>query len=399
MEGVLEAALFLCVFKVSCSSLLFLPAVIRSVSAVSLCCMCLLLFTDLAVTLFLFFVWITESWLILFQVSSDVIALRFLLFLSQVYGVVLMLTPPLIAVELMVHLLRSQENTELDKKDENTLSRTMGFLGCLLVWIVSGIHSSNNWKVGQISTETCLDRGSCLVNCLPGFFMTPTPGMEELSWIVPAMVVLLSLTGGLGLLKTKSAHRFTHSPENTPTQRGGRKGPVGLQLTPIWWPMLDKTANLYVSPSSGTQSKRTPDSCAVYRAGFVYNEERWFCLGNVALCSYQTGFADSFVRQQKLSTSRAPLLQSKTKPLVEIRSPEDCEMEHCDCKKTESVVNETLECQRKQSERENPCLGEEMFRGLVCGVLVCAFPTVFSGNVLLILNLETLVVHTMKLLS
>lgn len=351
--------------------------------------------------MFLLFVWITESWLILFQVSSDVIALRFLLFLSHVYGVVLLLTPPLIAVELMVHLLRSQENTEdteLKKKDENTLSRTMGFLGCLLVWIVSGIYSSYNWKLGQISTETCLDRGSCLVNCLPGFFMTPTPGMEELSWILPASVVLLSLTGGLGLLKTKFK-RFTHSPENTPTQRSGRKNLVGLELTPIRWPVHDKTANLYVLAGCGTQSKKTPDSIAVYRGGFVYNEERCFCLGNVTLCSYQTGLADSFVWQQKFSTGRAPLLLSKTKPLVEITSPEDCEMEHCDSKMTEPVVNETLECQRKQSERENPCLGEEMFRGLVCAVMVCAFPTILSGNVLLILNLETLVVHTVKLLS
>lgn len=393
MEGVLEAALFLCVWKVSCNSLLFLPAVTHAVSAVSLCCMCLLLFTDLAVTLFLFFLWISESWLIPFHVSSDVIALRFLIFLSQVYGVVLLLTPLLIAVELLVRLLRSQENTEdtntqLDKKDEITLLRTTSFLSCLLVWIVSGIYSRNSWKLGQISTESCLDRTSCLITCLPGFFMMPPPGMEELSWIVPALVLLLSLTGGLGLLKAKSAHRFTHLPKNTFTQRAGRKDHVALSLTPIQQPM-----NLYVSPSSGTQSKKTPDSCAVYRAGFVYNEERWFCLQNVTLCSYQTGLADSFVQQQKLSTSRAPFLQSKTKLLLEMRSPEDHEVEHCDYKETEPVVNET------QSERENPCLGGEMFRGLVCAVLVYAFPTVVSGNVLLILNLETLVVHTLKLLS
>lgn len=329
--------------------------------------------------------WISESWLIPFQAASDVIALRFLIFLSQVYGVVLMLTPPLIAVELMVHLLRSREDadrTELDKKDENTLTRTMGFLSCLLVWIVSGIFSSNSWKLGQISTETCLDRSSCLISCLPGFLMTPSPGLEELSWFLPAMVLLLSLTGGLGLLKT--ANRFTRSAD-----------------TQIQRPTLHSSADLYmyVSPSSGTQSEKPPDSCAVYRAGFVYSEERWFCLGNVALCSYQTGLADSFIRQQKLPTSRAPFLQSRTKLLLEMRSPEDNEAGHCDYKKTEPVVKETLESQRKQSERENPCLGEEMFRGLLCAVLVCVFPTVVSVNVLLILNLETLVVHTVKLLS
>lgn len=290
--------------------------------------------------MFLFIIWIGESWLTPFQVSSDVVALRFLLFLSQVYGAVLLLTPLLIAVELLVHLLRSSE----DKKEESTLSRTTGFLGCLLVWIASGIYSSNGGKLGQIETESCLDRTACLISCLPGFATSPSAGTEELSWILPAVVLLLSLTGGLGLLETKSPN--AHSPNTTCTR-----------LT-------------------GAQPKKPP----LYRAGFG--------LENVTLLSYQTGLAP----QQSLSTSRALFLQPNTKLVLEMSSPEDHKAEQCHFKKTEPVVKET-------PERESPGLGGEMFRGLLCAVLVCVFPTVVSGNVLVILNLETLVVHTLKLLS
>ncbi|XP_065115203.1 uncharacterized protein [Paramisgurnus dabryanus] len=397
MEGVLEATLFICLCKLMFSVVLCLPSVVRTFTAAGLCCICLLLFTDLIIALILIYVRITECWLMPFQVSSDVIALRFLLFLCQAYGVVMLLMPPLIVVELLVDLLRSQdskEDAELDK-DANTLwspgaslSQTIGYISCLFVWIVSAFYSSNNLMLGQLSTKNCLEGESCIMNCLPGFPMTQSPGLDELSWIVPGMVLLLILTGGLGLLKTKAY-------ENTLIHRGGSKD---TEHTHIQLPIFDKAAHLYVSANPGTDSEKTPDSCAVHRAGFVYNEKRWFCPGNVALCTYQTGF----VQQKTLPTGHTPLFQYKTKLRQEITSSEVDKMKHCDYKKTQMVLNETLGTQRKQScrhETESPCLGEEMLKGLVCAVLVCVFPTVVSCNVFLILNLETLVVHSVKLLS
>lgn len=49
MDGVLEATIALCGCKVLCS-ILFLPAFKDSISSVSLCCVCLLLFTDVSIT-------------------------------------------------------------------------------------------------------------------------------------------------------------------------------------------------------------------------------------------------------------------------------------------------------------------------------------------------------------
>ncbi|KAF5901060.1 uncharacterized protein DAT39_009209, partial [Clarias magur] len=49
MDGVLEATIALCGCKVLCS-ILCLPAFKGSLSSVSLCCVCLLLFTDLSIT-------------------------------------------------------------------------------------------------------------------------------------------------------------------------------------------------------------------------------------------------------------------------------------------------------------------------------------------------------------
>lgn len=49
MDGVLESTIALCGCKVLCS-FLCLPAFKRSISSVSLCCVCLLLFTDLCIT-------------------------------------------------------------------------------------------------------------------------------------------------------------------------------------------------------------------------------------------------------------------------------------------------------------------------------------------------------------
>ncbi|XP_034074866.1 uncharacterized protein LOC117548041 isoform X2 [Gymnodraco acuticeps] len=103
MDGVLEGATVLCVCKLACS-LLFLPSLTSSYSPASFCCCCLLLFTDFLVTVFLSFLWIFESWVSELTLLGDVIALRFLIFLSETYGAVLLLITPLIAVESVTRL-------------------------------------------------------------------------------------------------------------------------------------------------------------------------------------------------------------------------------------------------------------------------------------------------------
>ncbi|KAK9966843.1 hypothetical protein ABG768_003932 [Culter alburnus] len=354
MEGVLDATLRLCVCKLMSSMLLCPSVVTHTITAVSLCCCCLLLFTDLAVTLFLLYIWLTESWLTPFYVSSDVIALRFLLFLCQAYGVVLLLTPPLIAVELLVNLLRPQDRRtkgclEQNASESDCLSRTVGCFGCLLAWIVSGICSSHDWTVERFSVEACLKRGGCLVTCIPD--------MDELSWVLPAMVVLLSLTGSLGRLKSRS-------PPDTQKRDYVVLGQMHMSLSLV-------------------ESEKAPNSCGVHRTGFVYSEPRWTCPGNDVLCAHQTSLADNYIQKQKQSA----FAQSKTDLLLEVTSTERC------------VFNRSQVKHCWPPKRESPRLWRETFTGLVCMLLVCFFPTVVSANILLIFNLENLVAHSLKLLS
>ncbi|XP_056111274.1 uncharacterized protein LOC130088512 [Rhinichthys klamathensis goyatoka] len=359
MEGVLDAALRVCVCKLMSSVLLCPSVVTHTITAVSLCCCCLLLFTDLAVTLFLLYVWLMEFWLTPFSVSSDVVALRFLLFLCQAYGVVLLLTPLLIAVELLVNLLRRpQDGTTTGHLEQNAseskrVSRTIGCFGCLLAWIVSGIYSSHDWTLERFSVEACLKRGGRLVTCIPD--------MDEVSWVLPAMVVLLSLTGSLGRLKSRSP-----SVSYRNTQMGEKKDYGVLGQMHMSLSLVDST---------------TPNSCGVHRDGCVYSEQRWSCPGNDVLCAHQTGLADNYSQKQNLST----FAQSKTDLRPEVTSL--------------AVFNRSQGERCCFPERESPRLRQETLTGLVCMALVCVFPTVVSGNILLIFNLENLVVNTFKLLS
>ncbi|XP_059384839.1 uncharacterized protein LOC132119105 isoform X1 [Carassius carassius] len=374
MEGVLEVTLCLCVCKLMSSMLLCSSVVTHTITAVSLCCSCLLLFTDLAVTMFLLYVWLMESSLTPFHVSSDVIALRFLLFLCQAYGVVLLLMPPLIVVELFVELLYQDgrlKGQDARQRDANeSLSMTVGYLGCLLAWSVSGIYSSHDWTLEQMSMETCREKGGHLLTCLPS--------TDEFSWVLPAMVVLLSLTGNLGLFRMKASRRQPDSSENT--QTGEKKDCLGPGLMHMSQTLVDL--------------EKTPNSCCVHMAGFVYGDPQWICPGNGVQCIQQTSLADSS-KKQKQSSSHATFAQSKTDLLLDVTSLA-LKMEKCAFNKKDP------KSQRRHSwfkKRESPCSGREIFTGLVCMVMVCVFPTVVSGNILLIFNLENLVVYSLKLLS
>ncbi|XP_016429331.1 uncharacterized protein LOC107756649 [Sinocyclocheilus rhinocerous] len=364
MEGVLGVTLRLCVCKLMSSMLLCSSVITHTITAVSLCCSCLLLFTDLAVTVFLLYVWFMESWLTPFYVSSDVIALRFLLFLCKAYGVVLLLMPPLIAVELLVDLLCPQGGRTKGRDASESLSSTVGYLGCFLAWSMSGIYSSHDWMLEQISVESCQGKGGHLLTCLPC--------ADEFSWVLPSMVVLLSLTGSLRLFRTKVSRRLPDSSKNT--QMGEKKDYLGHGLMHISQTLVD--------------SEKTPNSCGVHMAGFENSEPRRICPGNGVLCAQQTGLADN-IEKQKQSSSLATFAQSKTDLPLEVTSL--------------AVFNRTdAKSQSRRCwfpKRESPCSGREIFTGLVCVALVCVFPTVVSGNILLIFNLENLVVYNLKLLS
>ncbi|XP_056324582.1 uncharacterized protein LOC130237615 isoform X1 [Danio aesculapii] len=343
MEGVLDAALCVCVFRLTISLLLCPSILTHSITAVSLCCCCLVLFTDLVVTLFLLYMWLMEFWTIPFSVSSDIIGLRFLLFLCQAYAVVLLLTPPLMAVEMLIHMLQPQSH------HKQCLSRIIGFLGCFLAWMVSALYCSHDWTLERMSVEDCLKKDGWLVLCLPH--------SDDLYGALLALVVLFSLTGGL--IKMKASRR---QPEDDIKQ-------MQTSLTMV-------------------ECDKAGGSCGVHRVGFVYSELQWLSPQNDMLSAEQTGLTDGYIQKQRQSASHRAIAQSKSDLLLEVSS--------LLCKTDQRISNFT-HCWLH--ERESPCLGPEVFTGLVCVALVCCFPTVVSSNVLLIFNLEKLVVYSLKLLS
>uniref|UniRef100_A0A1A8TYF0 G-protein coupled receptors family 1 profile domain-containing protein n=6 Tax=Nothobranchius TaxID=28779 RepID=A0A1A8TYF0_NOTFU len=215
MDGVLEGAVVLGGCKLACT-FLFLPSLAVSHSPVSFCCCCLLIFTDLLVTGFLGSLYIFESWLIDLSPSGDVIALRFLVFLSHTYGSVLLLITFLIALETLIRLpwsyvavdhptasqtgghcyfvggnVKEEEDSSSTDKNGN-LPQVVGFFCCLSVWFIVALNVKWHWKIEEEWAAVCLHKTDSLVKCLPNLFSS-MPSAPNLCWIVAFLSFFLVL--------------------------------------------------------------------------------------------------------------------------------------------------------------------------------------------------------------
>ncbi|KAI1890487.1 hypothetical protein AGOR_G00154210 [Albula goreensis] len=224
MEGVLASTVTLGVCKTTCD-FLFLPAVQVSLSSVSFCCCCLLIFTDLTVTAFLAFLWLAEPWLPPLPVSNDIIALRFLLFLGHTYGAVLLLTIPLITMETACKLLlvpskKSQVdregpavqleiNTQGSLEEESCFSPIPGFLCSLLAWALCGIWGGQGCWSEQLDVEVCIQRANSLSLCLPDLVTVTLSAGSDPSLTLPALLLLLALPLSLSMLRKGQAYGQT----------------------------------------------------------------------------------------------------------------------------------------------------------------------------------------------
>ncbi|XP_032404248.1 uncharacterized protein LOC116709722 [Xiphophorus hellerii] len=212
MDGVLEGAVVLSACKLVCNFLV-LPSLAASHSPVSFCCCSLLIFTDFLVTAFLSFLCVLKSWLTELNPPGDVIALRFLLFLSHTYGAVLLLTTFLIATETLIRVLwphaaadsrtifcNDEEEEVGSVSDEGeSLPQVVGFFCCLSVWIAVGFSVRWHWKLEEGWTAACLDKTDSLIRCLPNLF-SPMHRVMDPYWSVAFLVLLgLLLTVSTGL--------------------------------------------------------------------------------------------------------------------------------------------------------------------------------------------------------
>ncbi|XP_076861962.1 uncharacterized protein LOC143514527 [Brachyhypopomus gauderio] len=403
MDGVLETTISLLACKVLCG-LVCLPSFRGSVSSVTLCCSCLLLFTDLSITVFLTSLWCGAPTLMSFQPSSDVIALRFGLFLGNTYGAVLLLTPPLVAVEVLTRLLWPREETASAEKvdghsgpaaplvdvdgepwekgvaevDSGWGLRAVGFLGCLLLWGMCGTCVGSNWRQEQPAVRACLEGGGSLSACLPCLLSTSSPVARELAWALPSAALLLGLAQGLGLLGARLAR--------TRTERPGRSEESG-------WLRLGRaeTAVLTRPPRPGragdslraADMERTVDSSSTTCSSHPAHNNPLRPAGNAVLTPGQTATGDGC----KLNSESVSL-----PPHVQCQLP----VEGADTVGGAEQATPPREKQVWPPERDSPCPGVGVMTGLACVFLVCICPTVLSTNIALISSLDTLAVYIIQ---
>nr|XP_046239318.1 uncharacterized protein LOC124056189 [Scatophagus argus] len=307
MDDVLEGAVVLCVCKLG-FSLLFLPSLAASRSPISFCCCCLIIFTDVLVTAFLSFLCVFESQLTDLTGLGDVIALRFLLFLSHIYGVVLLLTAPLIAVETVTRLMtlhsfvahrraskivmdpdgqrcyigevtveKEEEDEEEedeedsdspDKDKEKRLSRVVSYFCCLSLWVVVALSVRWQWKVEEVWAATCLHTTNSLIRCLPNL-LSPITSTVSPCWIMAflSLLLLVIMTSSL-----YTSHQVSAQMAKSKTEKHG----VSTNGSGRHWEDLDsalpthpKSVSLGMSVSATAQCvdpEKTESSCAVHSA-------------------------------------------------------------------------------------------------------------------------------------
>ncbi|XP_061688816.1 uncharacterized protein LOC133507605 isoform X2 [Syngnathoides biaculeatus] len=234
MDGVLDGASVLCVFKLV-SGLPCLPLVATSRSPVGFSGCCILIFTDFLLTVYLSFLGVFESWFTGLTPVPGVIALRFLLFLSHTYGAVLMLITPLVAVETFARLLWSNRDAEKEEEEEEDVEEeeggwwrhAIGYLCCLSVWVSVALSLRCRWKSEEARTTACLVTGGSLIRCLPNL-LSPLPSATRPCWGAAFLYLILLLLACLLLFLRRTTVVTCRCSSEEKTN--------GHTTTPVGWP-------------------------------------------------------------------------------------------------------------------------------------------------------------------
>nr|XP_020453639.1 uncharacterized protein LOC109958977 isoform X2 [Monopterus albus] len=399
MGVVLQRAAAWCLCKLACS-LVFLPSVATSCSPVSFCCCCLLIFTDFLVSVFLSFFCIFESWLTEQTPLGDVTAVRFLLFLSQVYGGVLLLITPLIAVETLTRLLwlrhlvvnkaesqavrsdgqchytgqvavqEEDESNISDQGKDQRLFHVVAYLCCLSVWIAVALNVRWQWKTEETLATACFITTNSLIRCLPNL-LSFTPSVVTYCWGLAFLsLLLLILTTRTGLHRQ---HQGTAQMEITHREKGGfnnNGGSCRKDLVPVL-PAPSKSVNPGMSVSDPAQSvdpEKTESSCTVHRAYF-WNSVQMSARhhGDLVLIFPGCLFAERGGKEHKRTKKGIPLTFIPEEHMKsQYRS-------HC-----------------RWQQRGFPCLGVNVMIGFVSVFAIFVLPLNLTVNILLIRTIEAL---------
>lgn len=209
--------------KVACS-LPFLRSV-SSYSPVSFCCCCLLVFTDVILTIFLSVLLLLDRWQIQAPSTGDTIALRSLLFISHTYGAVFLLTLPAVVVDTFIRLLQPQDACDPqihDLKDATKSTDDTGkkpFLGyhvvaylcCLSLWTFGTLNVRWRWKLEEVWTAACLYSTDSLLTCLPTIY-SPMMRFPHPCWVMASLFIPLAIILSICLLSRKPTVMQLRSP-------------------------------------------------------------------------------------------------------------------------------------------------------------------------------------------
>lgn len=214
----------LSVCKVACS-LPFLSSVSRH-SPVSFCCCCLLVFTDVVLTVFLGVLLILDRWQIEAPSTGDAIALRCLLFISHMYAAVFLLTLPAVIIDTFVRLQQHRDTNDqqtpnhkdADKRTDKTEKKpfleyhVVAYLGCLSLWIFGTLNIRWSWKLEEVWTAACLYSTDSLLTCLPNIY---SPMMRFLNpcWVMASLFIAVAIILSICHLCAKPTIMQLKSPD------------------------------------------------------------------------------------------------------------------------------------------------------------------------------------------
>lgn len=194
---------------------------------------------------FLTFLCISKSWRPTeLTLRGDIIAFRFLLFLSHVYGAAVLLCCPLIALEALGRARRSRlapshtdggcsrvgeaaEGTE--EGGEKLPSHGVSFLCCLSVWVTAALHVRWQWMLEEARAAACLHVTDSPLTCLPRLTISTSSSASLCIGVTLLLLLLFLLKAHL-----RGRRRASAGPAQMHKQNQGRpQGPIlaGLPRT------------------------------------------------------------------------------------------------------------------------------------------------------------------------
>lgn len=339
---------------------------------------------------FLGFLCVFETWLTDLTALGDVIALRFLLFLSHMYGAVLLLITPLIVVETLSRLLwplfdvnprtaspvvapdgqcchggkltaeQQKESNNPDK--EKRLFHVVGYLCCLSVWVTVALNVRWRWKLEEMWSVACLHTTHSLVRCLPNLF-SPIPIAINPCWGMGFFFFLLLLVTTNTVL-----HRRQRAPAQIETTNTAKHGGISncdtCRQDPVQVLSAPSKPGMSASGPECIDPEKTESSCTIHRAYF-WNSLQMTARhhGDFVLISSGCLSAEMGGQEHERTKRGTPLTL---------------------------IIDSQFRRHYRWRQWDFPCLGVNVMIGLVGVLSIFVLPLSLSVNILLIRTMETL---------